>query len=289
MLPLIHPNAFLEQIMCLDLSIVWQSCCHCLQNYYSSFPACCIYSSSSASRWLFVLDIYWSSSASNLSFDTGLSPLPRPLPRPLAPPLPTRTPRTPRLAAWIPRPLRPTTPCPLTPPLLTNPRGLACPRPCFNLPPKPPRAFAATARPVPRRFFKSPFFTPPLPLAGEPSLLFRLDVLSPPTAAWMSGLLAICAARRRFFTLAWATWNWLLLTPVTVTCGGDLTCFLATSVKLQKMDEEVEFVPFNIWLASMHAMAHSMLSKCTFCWAFYRYSQCLKNYYFIHCKAWFLP
>jgi len=31
---------------------------------------------------------------------------------------------------------------------------------------------------------------------------------------------------------------------VMVTCGGDRTCFLAISVKLQKMDGEVEFVPF---------------------------------------------
>jgi len=43
--------------------------------------------------------------------------------------------------------------------------------------------------------------------------------------------------------LAWDIWNWLLLTPVIVTCGGDRTCFLARSVKLQKMDGREEFVP----------------------------------------------
>ena len=212
-----------------------------------------MYSSSSASRWLFVFDMYWSSSASNLSLDAGFSPLPRPRPRPLVTPLPPRQPRAPRLAPCIPRPLRPTPPPPLlTPP---TPRILLWPRPSLSLPPNPPRFFPTADEPVPKRFFNKPFFTPPsrpppLPLAGEPSLLLRLGVVSP-RAAWMSTLLAIWAARRRFFMLAWDIWNWLLLTPVIVTCGGDLTCFLAISVKLQKMDGEVEFVPFIIWLASM--------------------------------------
>ena len=45
-----------------------------------------------------------------------------------------------------------------------------------------------------------------------------------------------------------------------VTCGGDRTCFLAISVKLQKMDGEVEFVPCNILLAStqLHTQLTSM-------------------------------
>lgn len=36
-----------------------------------------------------------------------------------------------------------------------------------------------------------------------------------------------------------------------VTCGGERTCFLAISVKLQKMDGEGEFVPCIMLLASM--------------------------------------